>query len=155
MNRIYLSAVLLFSAAAIAQGRSAPEPSALEGPGADAGMAAKPAKEGKPTINVEAMHFSQESVKRVIAAHQDEIQSCYEETLAGKDKPVEGKIMTSFVITPEGMVREARILKQGTTLKDRKLHDCVVATLGSLSFPKPPDGKDHPVQYPYNLKASR
>jgi hypothetical protein len=152
MNRIYLSAVLLFSAAAIAQGRSAPEPSALEGPGADAGMAAK---EGKPTINVEAMHFSQESVKRVIAAHQDEIQSCYEETLAGKDKPVEGKIMTSFVITPEGMVREARILKQGTTLKDRKLHDCVVATLGSLSFPKPPDGKDHPVQYPYNLKASR
>jgi hypothetical protein len=50
-------------------------------------------------------------------------------------------------------VKDAKVLKKGTTLKDKGLHDCVVSVLMSMSFPKPPDGKDQPIEYPFNLKA--
>ena len=48
------------------------------------------------------MPFTPDSIKTVVAYHQAEIQDCYEETMAAKDKEVEGKLMTSFVITPTG-----------------------------------------------------
>jgi len=60
--------------------------------------------------------------------------------------------MTHFVITPSGSVTGAQVEKRGTTLKDKDLHTCVVGVLGKLRFPKPPDGKNHPVEYPFNLK---
>ena len=115
----------------------------------DSSAAAK-AEEGP---DVSKMPFSQDSIKKVVAFHQPKIQTCYEETLAGKDKAVEGTLKTSWVITADGMVKSAKIVKKGTTLKEQKLHDCVVAVLSAMNFPKPPDGKDQPIEFPFNLKA--
>ena len=109
----------------------------------------------KPPLDLEVMPFNNESVKKVVAYNGYKIQACYEEMLAGKEKPVEGKVMTSFVVTPEGLVKNARVLAKGTTLKDPKLHACVVEALGTFVFPKPSDRRDHPLEYPFNLKAVR
>jgi hypothetical protein len=107
----------------------------------------------RPGPNVDKLPFTPDSIKIVVAFFQPQIQSCYEETLAVKDKAVEGKLMTAFVITPEGTVKKPSVVKKGTTLKDSRLHDCVTAVLSAMSFPKPPDAKDHPIEYPFNLKA--
>lgn len=118
------------------------------------GSDAKPAaKDENPPPDVEKMTFGPDSIKKVVAYYQPQIQGCYEETLAAKDKAVEGKISTSWVINADGLVKSAKVEKKGTTLKDQKLHDCVVAVLSAMSFPKPPDGKDQPVAFPFNLKA--
>jgi hypothetical protein len=109
--------------------------------------------QGTPMLDVSRMPFSQDSIQQVMQHHKGLIQECYEEHLATKAKKVEGKLMTSFTITGLGLVKNAKVLKKGTTLKDKGLHDCVVAALTSMSFPKPPDGLDHPVEYPFNLKA--
>ncbi|MFN0062805.1 MAG: AgmX/PglI C-terminal domain-containing protein [Myxococcaceae bacterium] len=109
----------------------------------------------KVPLAVDKMLFSPGAIRKVIGHHQDEIQACYESTLAEKEKVLEGKLMTSFVITPEGMVKKATVKKGGTSLKDPKLHECVVGVLSSLTFPKPPDKRDHPVMYPFNLKTVR
>ena len=74
-------------------------------------------------------------------------------TTDSKEKVVEGKLMTSFTINAEGLVKGAKVEKKGTTLKEPRLHDCVVAVLTAMTFPKPADGKDHPIEYPFNLKA--
>lgn len=103
--------------------------------------------------DVSKMTFSQDSVKKVVTFHQPKIQTCYEETLAVKDKAVEGVLKTSWIITPEGMVKGAKVVKKGTTLKEQKLHDCVLAVLSSMTFPTPPGGKQVPIEYPFNLKA--
>ena len=108
----------------------------------------------RPGPQVEKMPFTPESIKTVVAYYQPQIQGCYEETLAVKDKDVEGKLMTSFVITPDGLVKNPAIVKKGTTLKDTRLHDCVIAVLSAMAFPKPTDAKDHPIEYPFNLKAT-
>ena len=73
--------------------------------------------------------------------------------LIAKDKAVEGVLKTAFSITAEGYVSKARIDKKASTLKDGKLHDCVVAVLSTMQFPAPPDGKERPIEFPFNLKA--
>jgi len=97
--------------------------------------------------------FTAYSIKKIVAAHHQDIQNCYEETLAGKAKVVEGRLNVAFTIQPDGTVKDAKVVKKGTTLQDAKLHECVVSVLSGLTFPKPPDHRDHPVEYPLNLKA--
>ena len=115
--------------------------------------AAAKAPEEKPGPDVEKMPFSQDSVKQVIEFHLPKIQACYNEMLAVMDKAKDGMLKTSWEITAEGLVSKAKVERKGTTLKDPKLHECVVSVLTSMTFPKPPDGKVHPIEYPFNLKA--
>jgi hypothetical protein len=110
-------------------------------------------KKAPAELDLSRMPFTADSIRMVMTHHKEKLQACYEDTMAEKEKKVEGKLMTSFTITAQGLVKDAKVLKKGTTLKDRELHDCVVAMLTALSFPKPPDGMDHPIEYPFNLKA--
>jgi hypothetical protein len=142
MKRFQIAAALLLSIPAWAQ---AP----------DAGSAPTAGAAEKAPLNLELMPFSSDTVKRVVAHNREKIQTCYEETLASKDKPVEGRVMTSFVVTPGGLVKDPRVLKKGTTLKDPKLHACLIDALSTFTFPKPSDRREHPIEYPFNLKAVR
>lgn len=103
--------------------------------------------------DVSKLPFTQASIGKVIAWHQPKVQACYEDLLASKERIVEGRILTSFVITAEGLVRDPKVQKKGTTVKDPKLADCVVAVLASMEFPKPKEGREQPIEYPFNLKA--
>ena len=153
MRRLTLMGLLLLTAPAWAQ-IGAPDPGASRVAAGDGGTPDGAAAQ-KPPLDVDVMPFTSETVKKVVAYNQHKIQACYEEMLAGKEKPVEGRVMTSFVVTPEGLVKNARVLPKGTTLKDPKLHACVVDALGTFVFPKPSDRRDHPLEYPFNLKAVR
>jgi hypothetical protein len=114
-----------------------------------------PAAEEKPALDVTLLPFTADSIKMVMEHNAPKIQDCYEDTLANRRKPVQGRISTSFKITPEGLVKSAKVERQGSTVWDAKLNDCVVAVLTSISFPKPKDNRDYPIQYPFNLKAVR
>lgn len=132
---------LLFAAASA----STANPDAGLDPPADAGVAWESSN----------LPFTPYSIKKILASHHQELQNCYEQTLAGHEKVVEGKLSAAFSIQPDGTVKKARVLKKGTTLHDARLHDCVVSVLSGITFPKPPDHREHPVEYPVNLKAIR
>lgn len=104
-------------------------------------------------IDISKLPFTPDSIKQVVLSYQPQIQSCYEETLAAKDKAVEGSLKTAFSITGDGMVTGAKVDKKTSSLKDPRLHDCVVSVLSTMQFPSPPDGKAHPIEFPFNLKA--
>ena len=114
--------------------------------------APSPGTPQKP-LDLSKMPFTPDSITEVVRAHQPEIQDCYEKTLATRNEKLQGRLMTRFVIGAAGTVSSAQVMKQGTTLKDKDLHSCVVGVLRQLRFPKPPDAKDHPVEYPFNLQA--
>ncbi len=143
MKRSLISTMVLASAVALAQGAPAKKPTGSKKP-----EAPKPAGP-----DVSRLPFTPDSIKQVMQYNSTKIQDCYEDHMAAKDKKVEGKLMTSFNISPEGMVTNAKVLKKGTTLNDPGLHDCVVAVLLSMTFPQPTDGRYHPIEYPFNLKA--
>ena len=107
--------------------------------------------------DVASMPFTPESIKTVVAYYQPKIQGCYEEHLAGiKSKKVpEGKLVTSWVITPDGLVKKAKIEGKKSQVRIAAMNDCVIAVLSIMSFPKPDDKKDHPIEFPFNLKAVR
>ncbi|MDP3237232.1 MAG: AgmX/PglI C-terminal domain-containing protein [Myxococcales bacterium] len=104
-------------------------------------------------IDLSKLPFTPDSIKQVVLSYQPQIQACYEETLAGKDKAVEGSLKTSFSITGDGMTAFSKVDKKASSLKDPRLHDCVIAVLSTMQFPAPPDGKAHPIEFPFNLKA--
>ena len=108
---------------------------------------------GTKPVDVSQLPFTPDSIAQVVKAHQPEIRECYEKTLAARDEKLQGRLMTHFIITAAGTVTKAQVTKRGTTLKDADLNACVVGVLGKLRFPKPPDGKEHPVEYPLNLQA--
>jgi hypothetical protein len=142
---VYLAIVVLFLAAGADAG-VAPEP----GGATDATAVATPRKSPSP----EKMPFNQASIQELVRTKQPDIERCWEQYLASPDvKASDAKIQTKFVITPVGSVRNATVVKKGTTVKSPELHRCVTTVLSTLTFPKPPDGKDHPVEYPFNLKA--
>ncbi|NOJ96781.1 AgmX/PglI C-terminal domain-containing protein [Corallococcus coralloides] len=114
---------------------------------------ATPAPKKDDGLDVSRLPFTPDSIRQVMAYHMPRIQECYEDHMVEKDKKVEGLLRTTFTITAEGTVRSAKIDKHGSTLKDAGLNDCVVAVLSSMDFPKPPDGREHPIEYPFNLKA--
>jgi len=147
MKRVLLPAVLLASTVAFAQGAPTKKPSGRK----PAPAATAPAKSEGP--DVDRMPFTPDSIRQVVTHHQGRIQECYEDYMAEKDKKVEGRLMTTFTIDANGLVKSAKVVKGSSTLKDANLHDCVVAVLSSMTFPKPPDGADHPIEYPFNLKA--
>lgn len=146
MKRAFLSLVVLSSAVALAQGAPAKKPS-----GGKPAQATPPARSEGP--DVERLPFTPDSIRQVVMYNQPRIQECYEDHMAEKDKKVEGRLMTAFTIDANGLVKGARVVKKSSTLKDAGLHDCVVAVLSSMTFPKPPDGADRPIEYPFNLKA--
>ncbi|NRD53196.1 AgmX/PglI C-terminal domain-containing protein [Corallococcus exiguus] len=137
----------LASPLALAQGSSKKKAAATPAP------ATTSAPKKDDGLDVSKLPFTPDSIRQVIAYHMPRIQECYEDHMVEKDKKVEGLLRTTFTITAEGAVRSAKIDKHGSTLKDAGLNDCVVAVLSSLDFPKPPDGRDHPIEYPFNLKA--
>jgi hypothetical protein len=112
----------------------------------DAGV---PQKQGP---DVAKMPFTGDSIKQIVAGKKDAIQGCYEEMLASKGgKSPEGKLQAHWIITKEGVVKGAKIVPKGTTLKDPKLHECVLSVILSMEFPKPT--RDTPIDFPFNLKA--
>lgn len=106
-------------------------------------------------LDVSTLRYGPDSIKLVVLAHQPRIQACYEEHLAQTKKATQGTIKTRFIITPDGFVKDARVLAKASTLRDPQLHDCVVAVLSTMEFPKPTNGKPQPIEFPFNLKVQR
>lgn len=158
MNRSLLMVVVLGSGLAFAQGSPARKGSSGK---ETAPEAAAPAQEKKraeparpPPPDISRMPFTPDSIREVMQYHARDVQECYEELLAAKGSKVEeGRIMTTFTISPDGFVRDAKVSRSGTTIKDSRLHECVVSVLSGINFPPPPDGREYPIEYPFNLKA--
>ena len=116
---------------------------------ADAGTAAPPKKKGP---DVAHMRFDKDGIVAVVDFHKKEVQECYEKVIAEKEKKIEGRVLADFVVDAEGKVKDAKVAKKGTTLKDDRVHECIVTLIYDWEFPKPADGRDHPLQFPFDLK---
>jgi hypothetical protein len=108
---------------------------------------------GAPPTDATRLPFTPDTVRQVVLAAQPRIQACYEDRMVANRRSPQGTLRTSWVIGPSGLVKRARVDWKASTLKDRPLHDCVVGVLSAMVFPPPPDGKDHPVEFPFNLQA--
>jgi len=158
MKRSLFAVVVLGSGLAFAQGAAGKKDASAKGTEPEKTAPAQEKKKAEPVRpqppDVSHMPFSPDSIREVMQYYSRDVQECYEELLATKGNKVEeGRIMTTFTITPDGFVRNAKVAKAGTTLKNPRLHECVVNVLSGITFPQPPDRREYPIEYPFNLKA--
>jgi hypothetical protein len=154
-NAVLVAVSLVLSQAKAPAGKQNDAAKAAAADAVSKALTDAPAKEKKPGPDVSKMPFTPDSVKAVVVAFQPQIQKCYEEMLAAKDKAIEGRIETAFNISPDGITTGAKVDAKKSTIKDAQLHDCVLAVLSTMEFPKPPDGKSHPIRFPFSLKPQQ
>ncbi len=107
---------------------------------------------GKKELDVSRMMFDAESIRIVVKFHMPEIQECYEKVLADTGQKVQGKVVLGLIIDANGSVTEARVLPKKSTLKNDSVHDFVLQAR-TWQFPKAGDNRDHPIEYPFELKV--
>jgi hypothetical protein len=84
-------------------------------------------------------------IRRYIKRHIQEIQYCYEKQLLAKPG-LQGTVVTSFFITPNGNVASA----SGRGV-DPAVANCVAGVIHNIEFPKPKGGGGVQVNYPFNF----
>jgi hypothetical protein len=89
-----------------------------------------------------------EQVRTVMRANIDKVRLCYNAGLE-KDPALKGRVVVDFKIDGEGQAKDAKVSE--TTMGD-EVAGCIAKALGGLMFPKPTDGKDVAVSYPFVME---
>jgi hypothetical protein len=91
--------------------------------------------------------YDKDLIRRIVRAHISEVRYCYNEGLE-KDPELEGRVIVDFVIGSEGKVTrsEARSEMEGD------VPECIATAASRWLFPRPADGKDVAVSYPFVLE---
>ncbi len=130
----------LAAAAALLALAAAQAASAAEAPPAPSPPPA--ATDGGPP-DPASLPFGAEAVQQVFAVHHGELRTCYEEVLAqGHD--LQGEVLLSFVITPEGEASRVRVKR--STLGNPSVESCVAQAVRRWAFPRP--RRPQPIEYP-------
>lgn len=93
--------------------------------------------------------LSRAVVRRVIRRHHNEILHCYERSLLTRPE-LDGRVMTRFLIAPEGKVIGASVMESSLTHAETEA--CVTSVLRRMTFPET-DGGIVRVNYPFEFRA--
>lgn len=109
------------------------------------GSGVEPAEEAPAAGSID-----KDTLRSFLQAHAGEIQMCYEQALA-EDKLLGGKVTLRWTVQPDGSVVDASVDEAGTTLRNRKLHDCMLARVVGWKFPRPEGGGPVVIRNPWVL----
>ena len=105
----------------------------------------------KPGKVIHKGSLSREEIQRVIRRHLSQIKFCYERELQ-KEPNLQGKIVASWTIGGNGLVRSAKGTQN--TMGNKKVESCVVRIIKRMRFPRPRGGGQVFVTYPFVFSAS-
>jgi hypothetical protein len=100
----------------------------------------------KATISIRG-GMSREAVLQVVNAHLDEIRDCYERELL-HSPGLTGKIVLEWLIREDGSVSYAKVAFTNIG-HSSDLHLCVQAQVTAWKFPRPTDGHEVVVTFPF------
>lgn len=94
----------------------------------------------------------QEETRKVFKHSMPKVKSCYENGLKLNPK-LAGKVVTQFKIDALGKVRETSIVS--STLHDPAVEGCILKQLSQQQFPKPPDGTNTVIEFPFVFDSKK
>jgi outer membrane biosynthesis protein TonB len=110
--------------------------------------AAEPTAEVEPAPKAEVRgSLDKDIIRRIVRAHIGEVRYCYNEGLA-HDPELSGRVSVEFVIGAEGKV----IRSTAESDMEGEVPECIANAVGRWLFPRPADGKDVAVSYPFVLE---
>ncbi|MEM7153347.1 MAG: AgmX/PglI C-terminal domain-containing protein [Myxococcota bacterium] len=88
-------------------------------------------------------------IRRIVRAHINEVRRCYNQGLV-QDPNLSGRVAIQFVIGANGKVEAAMVNE--TTLKNKKVGNCIAKAVKTWKFPTPAEGSGKVVvTYPFVL----
>ena len=93
--------------------------------------------------------LSREEIERVVNAHRNEIQFCYQRELQ-KDPSLFGKISLKWTIVTGGVVQNIKKIENSTG--SASLETCIRERLSTWAFPAPAGGSQAEVEWPWIFK---
>jgi TonB family protein len=90
-------------------------------------------------------------VRRIVRAHINEVRACHNAGLTMNPR-LAGRVVVDFTITGTGKVAVVTVAE--TTVADTKVGECIAKAVKRWTFPKPPDGGNVTVNYPFSLSPS-
>jgi TonB family protein len=133
---------------------AAVEPSSSE-PAASGASAAplEPAAESPATAGPRDARGKDE-IQRVIADNRAKVRACYEAAL--KANPgIAGDLVVSFIINPDGSVKDAEVNWSESELHVPELDSCTLEVVQAMKFPPSSRGLESKVNYPFNFNPQR
>jgi TonB family protein len=93
-----------------------------------------------------------DEVTEVANAGMDDVGACYQASMERtRNQDLEGVVIVKFTIDKDGKVSSAE--PGDSTLGDEEASKCIVEAVKKWTFPKPPDGADVQVHFPFDLKS--
>lgn len=86
-------------------------------------------------------------IRRIVRAHIGEVRYCYNEGLE-HDPELAGRVVVDFVIGAEGKVTRSA----ADSDMEGDVPDCIATAVSHWLFPRPADGEDVSVKYPFVLE---
>lgn len=91
-----------------------------------------------------------DEIQAVVAANRDKVRACYDKAL--QDNPgIKGDLVVSFVINPDGTVKQAEVNWAESDLHVPELDTCATEVIKGLQFPASSRGLESKVDYPFNF----
>lgn len=88
-------------------------------------------------------------IRKVLKKNQRRFQACYERVLR-RNPRLKGVITVKITINRRGRVTSAEVKKD--TMNNPKVNKCVLKSLKRVRFPRPSDGNDVTVTYPFKFR---
>jgi hypothetical protein len=102
-----------------------------------------------PNAPVRRATASKERVRAALAARQDEVKACYQETLGGAASP--GRVVVTLIFNRDGRVIQAQV--DEATLHDERVESCITDRAYAWMLPKPTPPGVVTVSYPYSFAS--
>lgn len=98
--------------------------------------------------------IDREAVRRVVRSALAAFKSCYDREYK-RDSKLEGKVVIAWDIHEKGIAKNARLVKEKSTLGNAAVEECVRGRLLALRFPEPPAGTIAEVTYPFLFQGQK
>ena len=98
--------------------------------------------------------IDREAVRRAVRDSLAAFKSCYEREYK-KDTRLEGKVFISWEIHEKGIPKNARVMRDKSTINNSAVEDCVRARMLTIRFPEPPPGTVAEVIYPFLFQGQK
>ncbi len=93
-------------------------------------------------------NLDKDIIRRTVRGHINEVRFCYRQGLA-REPELGGRVLVEFVIGGIGEVTASSVTK--TTVGDEDVGTCIAKAAKRWTFPRPSDGTDVTVGYPFSL----
>jgi pSer/pThr/pTyr-binding forkhead associated (FHA) protein len=98
--------------------------------------------------------IDKEAVRRAIRSALPAFKRCYEREYS-LDTKLEGKVFITWEIHERGVAKNARVVKEKSTINNAIVEQCVRAQVMDLKYPEPPTGTSADISYPFIFRGQK